>query len=80
MNYKFLKELSPLEKAAFQTVYKATIYIDNEELHHILFQFNEGRVGLDTALIDRFVELFNEYGYALAEYNKHLNKDKIGFR
>lgn len=74
---KFKNSLSTLEKAAFQTVYKASIYADNRDLHHVLFLFNEGRIGLDATLIDNFVSLFNQFGYALAEYQEYLNSIKV---
>lgn len=74
---KFKNSLSTLEKAAFQTIYKASIYADNRDLHHILFLFNEGRIGLDAALIDNFVRLFNRFGYALANYQSYLNNIKV---
>ena len=74
---KFKNSLTTLEKAAFQTVYKASIYADNRDLHHVLFLFNEGRIGLDATLIANFVELFNRFGYALAEYSDYLNDIKV---
>lgn len=74
---KFKNSLSTLEKAAFQTVYKASIYADNRNLHHVLFLFNEGRIGLDAALIADFVKLFNRFGYALMEYQDYLNNIKV---
>ena len=74
---KFKNSLSTLEKAAFQTIYKASIYADNRDLHHVLFLFNEGRIGLDTALIGNFVRLFNQFGYSLAEYSDYLNNIKV---
>lgn len=74
---KFKNSLSTLEKAAFQTIYKASIYADNRDLHHILFLFNEERIGLDAALIDNFVKLFNQFGYSLAEYSDYLNNIKV---
>lgn len=74
---KFKNSLSTLEKAAFQTIYKASIYADNRDLHHVLFLFNEGRIGLDATLIANFVELFNRFGYALMEYQDYLNNIKV---
>lgn len=74
---KFKNSLSTLEKAAFQTIYKASIYADNRDLHHVLFLFNEGRIGLDATLIANFVELFNRFGYALMEYQNYLNNIKV---
>ena len=74
---KFKNSLTTLELAAFQTVYKATVYTDNHSLNHVLFLFNEGRIGLDTALIANFVELFNQFGYALVEYQDYLNSIKV---
>lgn len=74
---KYKNSLSTLEKAAFQTVYKAAVYTGNHELNHVLFLFNEGRIGLDTALIANFVELFNRFGYALMEYQDYLNNIKV---
>lgn len=74
---KYKNSLSTLELAAFKTVYKAAVYTDNHNLNHVLFLFNEGRIGLDTGLIDNFVELFNQFGYALAEYSDYLNSIKV---
>lgn len=74
---KFKNSLSTLEKAAFQTVYKAAVYTGNHELNHVLFLFNEGRIGLDVTLIANFVKLFNRFGYALAEYSDYLNNIKV---
>lgn len=74
---KFKNSLSTLEKAAFLTIYKASIYADNRDLHHILSLFNEGRIGLDAALIDNFVRVFNQFGYSLAEYSDYLNNIKV---
>ena len=74
---KYKNSLSTLETAAFQTIYKAAVYTNNHSLNHILFLFNEGRIGLDAALIDNFVKLFNQFGYSLAEYSDYLNNIKV---
>lgn len=74
---KFKDSLSTLELAAFKTVYKAAIYTDNHNLNHVLFLFNEERIGLDAALIADFVRLFNQFGYALANYQNYLNNIKV---
>lgn len=74
---KFKNSLSTLELAAFKTVYKAAVYTDNHNLNHVLFLFNEGRIGLDATLIANFVELFNRFGYALMEYQDYLNNIKV---
>lgn len=74
---KFKNSLTTLELAAFKTVYKAAVYTDNHSLNNVLFLFNEGRIGLDTALIGNFVKLFNQFGYALMEYQDYLNNIKV---
>ena len=74
---KFKNSLSTLELAAFKTVYKAAVYTDNHNLNHVLFLFNEGRIGLDATLIANFVKLFNRFGYALMEYQDYLNNIKV---
>lgn len=74
---KYKNCLTTLELAAFKTVYKAAVYTDNHNLNHVLFLFNEGHIGLDTGLIDNFVELFNQFGYALVEYQDYLNSIKV---
>lgn len=74
---KYKNCLTALETAAFKTVYKAAVYTDNHSLNHVLFLFNEGRIGLDAALIADFVKLFNQFGYSLAEYSDYLNNIKV---
>lgn len=74
---KFKNSLTTLELAAFKTVYKAAVYTDNHSLNNVLFLFNEGRIGLDAALIADFVKLFNRFGYALMEYQDYLNNIKV---